>query len=274
MNQFFSFKRFLLLVLKHWADNKKRYGLSVLAFVGLLITWFVFTMLTGFDDIPMGRGVQQVTFFLTLFAVGTFYASQYFNDLGSRSRGINFLLVPASAFEKLLCSLLYTVVLFFVVFTIAYYLVDTLMVAIANIFPGTEKLAKKPSVINVFKVTLLRFNRDATINFLLFFFSIQSAFLLGSVYFQKYSFIKTVICGFVAGFVLFCLMYFFNEQLLPNGDFHRGFLTSYRVHVDGVNDHLVQVPGWIGEVFRFLIMYAVAPFLWIVTYYRLKEKQV
>jgi hypothetical protein len=44
--------------------------------------------------------------------------------------------------------------------------------------------------------------------------------------------------------------------------------------VDGVNDHLVQVPGWIGEVFRFLVMYAVAPFLWIVTYYRLKEKQV
>ena len=270
MNQFFSFKRFTLLALKHWADNKKRYGLSVVAFIGLLITWFVFTMLTEFDDKPMGKGAQMATFFLSLFAVGTFYASQYFSDLGSRSKGINFLLVPASAFEKLLCSLLYSVVLFFVVFTAAFYLVDFLMVAIVNSLPGTEKT----NVINVFKVTILRFNRDATINFLLFFFSIQSAFLLGSVYFEKYSFIKTIICGFIAGFVLFCMMYFFYEQLLPNGDFHRGFLTSYRVHVDGVNDHLVQVPGWIGEVFRFLVMYAVAPFLWIVTYYRLKEKQV
>ena len=270
MNQFFSFKRFSLLVLKHWADNKKRYALSVLAFIGLLITWFAFTMLTRMDGIPMSRTVQQVTFFLALFGVGTFYASQYFRDLGSRAKGINFLLVPASAFEKLLCSILYSVLLFFVVFTACYYLVDVLMVAIAKTFSGD----KKPAVFNVFEVIVLRFNSDSTINFLLFFFSVQSVFLLGSVYFEKYSFIKTIICGFVAGFILFCFMYFFNEQLLPDGDYPRGFLTSYRVHVDGVNDKLVEVPRWIGEVFRFLIMYAVAPFFWIVTYCRLKEKQV
>jgi hypothetical protein len=272
MNQFFSFNRFTLLVLKHWADNKKRYGLSVVAFIGLLFTWFLFTILTGLDT-PMGREVQQVTFFLVLFALGTFYASQYFNDLGSRAKGINFLLVPASAFEKLLCSLLYTVLLFFVVFTAAFYLVDTLMVSIANTLSVTEKVGKA-SVVNVFKIIIMRFNRDSTINFLLFFFSVQSAFLLGSIYFEKYSFIKTIISGFVAGFILFCFMFFFNEQLLPEGDYPRGFLTAYRVHVDGVHDHLVQVPGWIGEVFRFLVMYAIAPFLWTVTYYRLKEKQV
>jgi hypothetical protein len=112
------------------------------------------------------------------------------------------------------------------------------------------------------------------LNFLLFFFSIQSAFLLGSVYFEKYSFIKTIISGFVAGFIFFCLMLFFNEQLLPRGDYHRGFLTSYRVRVDGANDHLVEIPKWIGHALRILVMYATAPFLWIVTYYRLKEKQV
>ena len=71
MNQFFNFKRFQLLVFKHWADNKKRYTLSMLAFVGLLITWFVFTMLT-IEDNPMSRMIQQVTFFISLFAVGTF----------------------------------------------------------------------------------------------------------------------------------------------------------------------------------------------------------
>lgn len=273
MNQFFSFKRFAFLVVKHWADNKKRYGLSVLAFIGLLITWFVFTMLTVIDY-PMSKALQYATFFVSLFGVGTFYASQYFSDLGSRAKGINYLLVPASAFEKLLCSLLYTVLLFFVVFTVAFYLVDVLMVAVANGFYGAEKLPEKARVVNVFKIILLRFNRDTTINFLLFFFSVQAAFLLGSVYFEKYSFIKTVIGGFVAGFALFCLMYFFNEQLLPEGDYPRGFLTAYRVRVDGVHDRLVQVPRWIGHAFRFLAMYAVAPFLWLVTYYRLKEKQV
>jgi len=269
MNQFFSFKRFSLLVSKHWADNKKRYSLSVLAFIGLLITWFVFTMLAGFDR-PMVEEIQMITFYLSLFAVGSFYASQYFSDLGSRAKGINFLLVPASAFEKLLCSLLYTVVLFFVVFLTTFYLVDTLMVVIANSFPRVPKT----SVLNIFNVVVVPVNLDATINFLLFFFAVQSAFLLGSVYFEKFSFIKTIISCFVAGFILFCVMYFFGTKFLPNGDYPKGFLNAYRVYIDGENDRLVQLPDWIGQVLRFIVFYTIAPFLWVVTYYRLKEKQV
>jgi hypothetical protein len=274
MNHFFSFKRFTLLVLKHWADNKKRYSLSVLAFFGLLFIWFVFSILTRFDNVPMGREIQTITFFFALFVVGCFYASQYFSDLGSRPKGINFLLVPASAFEKLLCSLLYTGLLFFIVFTVTYYIADILMVGIAKTLPPTAEAGGKPVVANVFDIISLPFSQDTTLNFLFFFFSVQAAFLLGSVYFEKFSFIKTIICGFVGGFILFCFIYFFNEQLLPLGDYPRGFLTSYRVRVDGVNDRLVQIPNWIGEVLRFLLMYATAPFLWIVTYYRLKEKQV
>lgn len=274
MNQFFSFKRFTLLVRKHWADNKKRYGLSVLAFIGLLTTWFVFTMLTEFDSVPMGREVQTITFFLALFALGTFYASQYFSDLGSRSKGINFLLVPASTFEKLLCSLLYTVLLFFVVYTASFYLVDVLMVGVAKTFSETTEAGVQPTVFNVFDMLIFPFNRDTTFNFLLFFFSVQSAFLLGSVYFEKYSFIKTIICCFAAAFILFFLIYFFNDKLLPPGSYPKGFFTAYRFRVDGVNERLVQIPAWIGQVLRYLILYGVAPFLWIVTYYRLKEKQV
>jgi hypothetical protein len=268
MNQFFSGKRFTLLVLKHWADNKKRYGLSVLAFIGLLIAWFVFVLLIE-DDKPMGDDIQQVTYFLSLFAVGTFYASQYFRDLGSRAKGINFLLVPASTFEKILCSILYTVIFFFVTFTAVFYLVDVLMVTVANTFAGADA-----TVTNIFEVIFFKFSGDSTVKFLFFFFSVQSAFLLGSVYFEKYSFIKTVISGFVGFFIFFCLMYLLYDFLLPRGEYHNGLLTSYRVHIDGVNDRLVEVPRWIGNMFSILVMYVIAPYLWIVTYYRLKEKQV
>jgi hypothetical protein len=272
MNQFFSLKRFSLLVAKHWADNKRRYVLSVLAFIGLLITWFFFTILTLLDE-PMGKQVQTATYFFVLFAFGTFYASQYFSDLGSRPKGINFLLVPASAFEKILCSVLFTVVFFFVVFTATFYLVDFLMVAIAQTFPNHVSSAK-PAVANVFDIISLPFNKDTVLNFLLFYFSVQSAFLLGSVYFEKYSFIKTIICGFAGGFIVFCFMFFFNEHLFNGGSYHRGFLTSYRIPVDGVHDRVVQIPAWIGAIFRVLVLYGMAPFLWIVTYFRLKEKQV
>jgi hypothetical protein len=272
MNQFFSFKRFSLLVSKHWADNKKRYLLSVIAFIGLLVAWFTFTLLVD-SEFPMGKGMQMGTYFFSLFSVGSFYANQYFRDLGSKARGINFLLVPASAFEKVLCSLLYTVVLFFVVFTSAFYLVDVLMVAIADSVFTVDISNKEKGLVNIFEAASLPFDNESGINILLVFFAIQSAFLLGSVYYAKYSFIKTIISGFVVFFIVFCFVYFLYD-MMPQGNYTNGFLTSYRIDNPDKDDYLVRIPRWLGQAVYYLLMYGIAPFLWIVTYVRLKEKQV
>ena len=117
MNQFFSFRRFQLLVLKHWADNKRRYSLTVLAFIGLLTAWFGLTLLMHEDQVPMSQDVQLTTFFFLFFVTGTIYASQFFRDLSSRIKGTNFLLIPASSFEKLLCGILYSALIFPLVFS-------------------------------------------------------------------------------------------------------------------------------------------------------------
>lgn len=271
MNQFFSFKRFSLLIAKHWAENRRRYGLSILAIVGLLITWFVFLMLADTGQL-MGEDVQLITFFLFLFTIGSFYASQFFRHLGSREKGSAFLLVPASAFEKLLCSLVYVVLLFTLVFVGIFYLVDMLLLAIANALPQSEGIPDA-EVANVFSVNLFQIETTYNINLLLFFFAVQSAFLLGSVYFRKFSFVKTVIAGFVGCFLIFLLMYFFNESVFPDGELILGPMTAYRVHIDGIKDHVVQVPSWVSYA-MLAGLYAIAPFGWLVTYYRLKEKQV
>ncbi|MCG2615170.1 hypothetical protein LZZ85_12795 [Terrimonas sp. NA20] len=273
MNQFFSFRRFSLLISKHWADNKKRYLLSVIGFALLLIVWFIFTILVD-PHSPMQQEVQILTFFFALFGTGAFYASQYFRDLGSRAKGINFLLVPASAVEKILCSILFTIVIFFSVFTAVFYLVDVLMVTISNQFLTSHNPIRQEGVINVFRAAILPFDGISTLNVLLIFFTVQSIFLLGSVYFAKYSFIKTVICSFVVFFLLFCLIYVLYEYVMPRGGYVNGF-TSYRVsRFNAGEDHLVQIPGWIDDMIYFVLMYAITPFLWVVSYYRLKEKQV
>lgn len=273
MNQFFSFRRFSLLVSKHWADNKRRYSLSVIGFILLLIVWFTLTILVESGS-PMNAEVQILTFFFSLFGIGAFYASQYFRDLGSRAKGVNFLLVPASAFEKILCSFLFTVVIFFSMFTAAFYLVDVLMVTVADQFLTTEDLARQGGVVNVFTAAIRIFDGVSLIYILIIFLTMQSIFVLGSVYFAKYSFVKTVITGFVVFFVLFCLIYLLFVQLMPVGEYSMISLTSYRIRTGGASDHLVQVPEWIGELVRITLVYGIAPFLWVASYYRLKEKQV
>lgn len=259
MNQFFNQKRFALLVLKHWADNKKRYILSLLAYVGLLITWFLFGLII--EGIPNEKGlpdeIQYTTFYFSLFAIGTFYASQYFSDLGSRERGSHFLLVPASAFEKFLCSLFFAVILFPLLIIGAFYLVDVSMVALSNSFLANS-IRGKSTVVNILAVDFLRFNANQAIKLLVIFFSIESLFLLGSVYFKKYNFIKTIITGFLIFLLCFLLVYIIAEHVLPEKEDDYYFL---------------KIEKWFPTVLQ-VLAYAIAPLAWVATYFVLKAKQV
>lgn len=259
MNQFFNQERFAQLVLKHWADNKKRYTLSLLAYVGLLFTWLLFWLIV--EGIPSRNGLpgemQYSTFYFSLFAFGTFYASQYFSDLGSKERGSDFLLVPASTFEKLLCSLFFTVLLFPLLIIGAFYLVDVLMVTLSNSFVADSTLLKS-TVVNVFGVDLLRFNPNQAIKLFLFFFSIESLFLLGSVYFKKYNFIKTIITGFVIVLLFFLFVYIMAEHVLPERD------DDY---------YFSKIEKWF-PTFLQVLAYSIAPLAWVGTYFILKAKQV
>lgn len=253
MNQFFSFKRFGMLVGKHWTENKKRYLLSILAFAGLLIGCFVISLVLQ-DDNMMEQEFQQTVYFFFLFTVGTFYASQYFRDLGSKTRGSNFLMTPASSFEKFLCGLLFVVVLFFVVFTSLFYLADALMVNLANAF-FYETSDHKLEVVNIFQVALIHITETSQINLLLFFFAVQSAFLMGSATFRKYSFIKTILGLFIIWLIVAMLTFFIYKQNAPDMD-------------------APDLPASYTQLLRVLAMYVIAPMFWLLTYSRLKNKQV
>src|SRR6218665_1210883 len=106
MNQLFSFSRWLLFVRKHWAENRKKYLLGLLALAGIIVVWFVFNVLLSPSD-SMDRTTQYGTYFVGLFLVGCLYASTLFSDLSSKSKGINYLAVPASHLEKLFTALLF-----------------------------------------------------------------------------------------------------------------------------------------------------------------------
>ena len=254
MNQFFDTKRFGLLVSKHWADNKRHYTLALLAYTGLLLTWYLFGLFIIRDegDTGLPEEIQHTTFYVSLFAAGTFYASQYFSDLAAKDRGIHLLLVPASSFEKLLCSLLFTVILFPILSIACFYLVNVPMVALANSLTGTSGVQSRSTVANIYDVNLLEFNATQVIKLLFFFVSIASLFLLGSVYFKKYNYIKTIISGFLVCISCFVLV----------------FLTH-----DLFDDYNVESnPGL--PVFIQVLAYAIAPLSWMATYFVLKTKKV
>ncbi|MFL5745896.1 MAG: hypothetical protein ACJ751_14585, partial [Niastella sp.] len=108
---------------------------------------------------------------------------------------------------------------------------------------------------------------------LLIFFAVQSMFLLGSVYFVKNQYIKTL----VSGLIVFLFMVFFIHKVMgsfmPDGSFFEPF-TVYRVWNSSQGEVMIQLPEWLSSILLFLTKYALAPSLWVVAYFRLKEKEV
>ncbi|MEO5682419.1 MAG: hypothetical protein ABIQ88_07235 [Chitinophagaceae bacterium] len=295
MNQLFDAGRWWLLVSKHWSENRKKYSLSLIAIAGLLFLWFT-VILTVDTYRGINAPMQITTYYSGLFVVGCLYASMLFADLGSKTRGLNYLVVPASQLEKLLCNLFYGVVVFFACYTTIFYIADVIMVKAGNAVAynhwlkdhAAKSVFTPQKVFNIFELPGKESEDPGFFLYLLlFYFVVQAVFIYGSLYFVKFSFIKTIIASLL---IALCITFFIAKvvaQILPPGSYHNS-ITSYQVYTvkeaasgdgvtiysDAATDKLVSLPGWIGDVLLFLLKYAFAPLLWLATYYRLKEKEI
>ncbi|OQP66722.1 hypothetical protein [Niastella populi] len=276
MNSYFDLNRWFLYISKHWNENKKKYLISLAAIGGLLVLWFSFLMIVNRRH-PMQEDMQVVAYYVGLYLTGCLYASMIFQELSDSSKGISYLLLPASLLEKLLTAILFGVVLYFVCYTVVFYAVDFIMVKasngiVSNIYEKEHLGRFTPQeVANVFVTT--RVNGDNFyIIILLIYFTVQSIFLLGSVYFSKYSYIKTLVWGLI----VFLVLVFFQHKIIASFMPHGGFFNStvYRVFDHEKGELNINIPAWIGIVGLYLIKYSLPPLLWIASYFRLKEKEV
>jgi hypothetical protein len=283
--QLFSPARWWLLMTLHWAENRRRYLLALLAIAGALFAWYSFLLVMDRDD-PMGMKYQFPAYYIGLILIGCLYGSMLFSELGHKTRGIQYLSIPASLFEKLLCALFFGVLLFFIAYTLLFYLVDIPMVGLANRVMSWNALHMHhnqrpvgyPAVVyNVFA------NEGAPMDFpfnvfLVEYFAIQAAFILGSVYFPRYSFVKTVVSLLLCCLVFMLFMIKGIAENLPQGWHIGSSLTEWshwNVYVNEVNERkLIRSPSWVGDSLLFLVKYCIPLIFWSITYTRLKEKEV
>lgn len=280
MNQVFDLTRFRLLAARHWMENRQRYLLSLGAIAGLLVLWFVFIFLMGEGRRSPDTGFQTGTYYFALFVAGSLFASSLFSPLASKGRGINFLSIPASHLEKLLVALLYGFIIFFICFTVVFYAVDWLMLQIMNpVAAGNFKpyapadVFKPEPLANVFRFDVNRIDGTPLVVYILMsYFAVQSAFMAGSVFFKKFSFIKTVLAVLVIGFAYWLVMYIILLSLLPEGGF-RNELATFWVRANG-EMAIVNVPAWMITACKVFFVYCIPPFLWLASWHRLKEKEI
>lgn len=257
MNNSFSFSRLGLLIKKQWFDNAKLYTLSVLALIGLLSIIFIFWAIANGDRYD--EEDTYVIFLILLFGAGLIFASTTFSALGDKAKGTYWLSIPATHLEKLVCGIFYSLIVFLAVYLLSFFIIQQITFAVIRLDTGNHirymTNLKQPAVIYCY-----------------IFVALQSLFILGSVYFERFAFIKTILAVLFIIFLFMLAGIFFAKNLLPHNSSMQG-LTSFAIYGDN-EMKIYRLAPWIEDAVIAFMKFIWAPVFWVATYFRLKEKEI
>jgi len=267
MNSYFSFFRQVLVIQKFWFENRKAMMLMFFALGSILAIWM--GLLLSFRNPGVFKEKSQIwNYFLFLLLSSCLAANFLFSNLNTKAKCISYLLLPASTLEKIICAFLFGVVVFWIGYTLAFYIIDFTMVHIAN-----ERYGTNWPVINIFRIDQYEnplFNHSCSVMFYEIFIA-QAIAIAGSMYFKSYSFFKTAIVMLVI-WVMIVFTIMTSPQLLPTGGFYES-VAVYEV-LDYGGNKIVALPVWHKMFIVLFFSFGIGVSLWVTAYFKLKEKEV
>jgi hypothetical protein len=267
MKEYFSWRRQILLIDRFWFENRKQFFYMIASTTALLTVWLgVFLSIQS----PRLFSPQfQIAYYIIGLSVsGALIANFLFADLREKPKAINYLLLPASALEKIIVGFLFGVVVYGLAYTLVFYVVDTCMVSLCNRLLGSTW-----NVINIFSLGEYAdpFFDEPADRLLLKYLALQALFVAGGLYFTRFSFFKTSL-SFLGLWILRLLLPGIFLLVLPFGNFNHG-LTSFEV-LDLNGNKLVEMPDWFTWFFAAFFSVMIIPLLWVFAYFKLREKQI
>lgn len=257
----FSLNRLGLLIRRQWAERSRLYILMMGAIAGLLAVAFFIFGLANQDRIWMES--SYIFLFVGLFLGGAITAAMTFSDLSQRTTGIYYLGVPATHGEKLVCGVLFSQVFFNAAYLVIFFILRAAAFAIYRLIPHMV-LEHTPDLRGIHEV----------IGYVItIYVAVQTLFLLGSVYFERFAFVKTIVSTVLVmvGLVLFVVyvIHPITGNLHPAGD-----VGVFRVFNEDGSQYTYTLPLGFSRVVWFLCKYIWAPVFWVAAYFRLKEKEL
>ncbi len=248
MKTTFNFDRLWLLIKRYFTENKQR----ELTFWGISIVVFMLMRDSG----------AVITYLLI---AGYFTAANAFRIFSHTPGSMHYLLIPATHSEKLVSNIIINTVYFFLAFLVTYIVGTFFGIHLDNMIFNHHN----PVNFNLFNDSFNSLN--GVNNFLILFYSfavIQAVAITGSLFFKRSAAMKTLLVIFTVIFILgiievTMLKLMFNTYELS------GETLKLQIGAAEFND-LFPAVKIIGKI----IGLAILPFFWIVSYFRLTEKEV
>jgi hypothetical protein len=251
-----NYSTLCLLIKRQYKEHYKTYVIGLLVLLILLV--FMFLVVHQWKDSFSGA-VQNGVFVIGLFIAGGVFSNAMFSEFSTPQSGMWLLGIPAKASEKVVSSIVISTVFFLTAYVIIFYIADFFYL----LFAGTL----------TFKAMLNPFKNDFY-QFFFIYLTFNALMLLGSVIFNKNSFIKMLLTIAVLFFLLNYLNGWLLSFLIPEATIvstiaFDSFLFSH--HGENVK---VFLPDNI-NLYSALFVHAFLPIaLWILVWLKLKEKEI
>lgn len=271
MSNVFNVNRLCALIRRQWISVGRIYLMSLIIIAGVFIAFYGVAIFKNFEDIKTSSNIGQdvLNFRIPLFFIlGLFFitvvSSSYFSDLGQKTKAIFELMTPASSLEKFLTSIFYTIIVSLCAYFLLFFLVDLAFVSYLRSIGSSITTFETEQGGKVVIDNWMYFFKLEKSEFLPYFyflpFILNALFLLGSIAYKNYQYIKTAITMII--YVAIWIITFIYVMKLR---------TDNTIGLDNGNYfddkvHGLQLALAIG-IFLTLIF-------WGLAFLRLKEKEV
>lgn len=249
----FNINRVKLLLTRQLRLNSSTILIGFGAVVGVIT--FILSMRVVFESNPLSMAGFTGLALPIFFVGGYIFTSTIFSELRTAHRGYLYLTLPASALEKLVVAWFISSILYVIASIVAFYVINLLLILVGFLT-------------NSQPVPLFNFIDTWMLKMFAIYIVTQSVFLLGAIYFRGVNFLKTLLALFVINLVIAIFSSILTRFIVFPGFGNLQFSNNMP---DGIE-------GFLGDVFvptvKILFWYITAPFFLVVSYYRLKERQV
>lgn len=253
MKMQFSFRRIFLLLVRYFFENRNRE----------LLFWSVITLVFTILD-------HRDFVLLVLFVSGIYYSLRLNKDLSDK-RGIHYLMIPSTHTEKLVSTLFLNTAFHFGMILLAYAIGNLLIMLVYHYILKYEI----PVNWDLFQETT-SVETDGVYNMYVenvfwktwgSFALLQAVFTLASLYFKRHVVLKTLLTFFLLGSILVFIQMFLFKTLWDVKYLYNAIFPVLAMISNS------EIPVLVDKAYNYGII-LLLPFLWIVSYFRLTEKQV